>query len=71
MKKLVIALLSTNALLIALLMAQSAQARVKTYDAVKLAEYSACLQSIAVSEKGRLEFTVSSDPRLLCNKYKP
>jgi hypothetical protein len=43
MKKLLIALLGINALLIALLTAQAAQAKVKTYDAVKLAQYERCL----------------------------
>jgi|GEM_PF-2041451 len=47
MKKLLIALLSINALLIALLTAQAAQAKVKTYDAVKLANYTACLNAQA------------------------
>ena len=49
MKKLLIALLGINALLIALLTAQSAQARVKTYDAVKLAQYERCLD-FAIAE---------------------
>ena len=43
MKKLLIALLSINALLIALLTAQSVQSAPKTYDAVKLAQYERCL----------------------------
>jgi hypothetical protein len=49
MKKLLIALLSINALLIALLTAQAAQAKVKTYDAVKLAQYEKCLD-FAINE---------------------
>ena len=47
MKKLLIALLSINALLIALLTAQAAQAKVKTYDAVKLANYTMCINAQA------------------------
>lgn len=43
MKKLIVALLGINALLIALLTAQAAQAKVKTYDAVKLLQYEQCL----------------------------
>lgn len=43
MKKLLIALLGINAILIALLTAQAAQAKVKTYDAVKLTNYEKCL----------------------------
>ena len=49
MKKLLIALLGINALLIALLTAQAAQAKVKTYDAVKLTNYDRCLD-FAISE---------------------
>lgn len=70
MKKLVVALLGINALLIALLTAQAAQAKVKTYDAVKLAEYSACLQAFAFSDRGSVEFQLN-DPRLFCRNYKP
>jgi len=65
MKKLLIASLSINALLMALLTAQAAQAKVKTYDAVKLAEYSACLLSadtIGVTWTGVIQF---------CDRYKP
>ncbi len=47
MKKLLIALLGINALLIALLTAQSVQSAPKTYDAVKLANYTACLNAQA------------------------
>ena len=47
MKKLLIALLSINALLIALLTAQSVQSAPKTYDAVKLANDTACLNAQA------------------------
>ena len=65
MKKLLISLLSINALLIALLTAQAAQAKVKTYDAVKLAQYSACLQT---SESIDL---ISGYIISKCAKYKP
>jgi len=47
MKKLLIALLGLNALLITLLTAQSVQSAPKTYDAVKLANYTACLNAQA------------------------
>ena len=47
MKKLLIALLSINALLIALLTAQSVQSAPKTYDAVKLANYTMCINAHA------------------------
>ena len=67
MKKLLIALLGINALLIALLTAQAAQAKVKTYDAVKLAEYSACIE--------KLPFTDFYNAKLvregICSQYKP
>ena len=49
MKKLLIALLSINALLIALLTAQAAQAKVKTYDAVKLAQYVNCIERLQIT----------------------
>jgi hypothetical protein len=47
MRKILFALLSLNALLIALLTAQSVQSAPKTYDAVKLAQYAACLNAQA------------------------
>ena len=65
MKKLLIALLSINALLIALLTAQAAQAKVKTYDAVKLAQYSACLADSEASN------WLSGNIISWCAKYKP
>ena len=74
MKKLLIALMSTNAVLVALLTAQASQAntaKVKTYDAVKLAEYTACLNSIVFSEEGRRQFSPGGDGTFLCRLYKP
>ena len=65
MKKLLIALLSINAILIALLTAQSVQSAPKTYDAVKLAQYSACLQTGEGSD-WVLGYIISR-----CVKYKP
>ena len=65
MKKLLIALLSINALLIALLTAQSVQSAPKTYDAVKLAQYSACLQTSEASD------WFSGNILSFCVKYKP
>ena len=65
MKKLLIALLSINALLIALLTAQAAQAKVKTYDAVKLAQYTACLQTSDSTD------WFSGNIISWCAKYKP
>jgi len=71
MKKLLIASIAINSLLIALLVAQSAQAKTKTYDAVKLAEYSTCLQAIAYSTEGIREFQFRDVTLSLCKKYKP
>jgi hypothetical protein len=77
MKKLLIALLSINALLTALLTAQAAQAawtkseitRVsvleKRVDAVKLAEYSACLADSVATD------WLSGNIISWCAKYKP
>lgn len=73
MKKLFAISMTINALLIGLLVAQTAQAKVKTYDAVKLAEYSACLHSIAVRSDGAYLFSKrdSQDPRVSCNWFRP
>ena len=49
MKKLLLALLGLNALLIALLTAQSVQSAPKSYDAVKLTQYDRCLD-FAITE---------------------
>ena len=77
MKKLLIALLSINALLIALLTAQAAQAKVKTYDAVKLAQYEKCLDfaSLGAIEQGYVgEAAVGfyfPKSLALCSMYRP
>ena len=55
MKKLIVALLGLNALLIALLTAQSVQSAPKTYDAVKMAQYTACLNAHANVEVALIE----------------
>lgn len=55
MKKLLIALLGTNALLVALLTAQAAQAKVKTYDVVKVSEYTMCLNAQANWDIARMQ----------------
>ena len=70
MKKLFAISMTINVLLIGLLVAQTAQAKVKTYDAVKLAEYSACLNSIAFGDRGSIEFQID-DATIYCRKYKP
>ena len=75
MKKLLIALLGINALLIALLTAQAAQAKVKTYDAVKLAEYESCIKFFNQNRVG--EDFYGGYPELfgfhvkMCARYKP
>jgi hypothetical protein len=77
MKKLLIALLSINALLIAVLTAQAAQAKVKTYDAVKLAQYTACLNAQANWEIALMQVDGGNgtlNPRnypAMCNSLKP
>ena len=77
MKKLLIALLSTNALLIALLTAQVAQAKVKTYDAVQLAEYDSCLKFYNQNRVGEGSPNLGGYPELfsfhlkMCTRYKP
>lgn len=77
MKKLLIALLGINALLFAVLTAQAAQAKVKTYDAVKLAEYTACLNAQANWDIARMQVnggngTLSPmDYLKYCNYLKP
>ena len=78
MKKSLIALLSINALLIALLTAQAAQAataKVKTYDAVQLAEYESCIKFFNQNRVG--EDFYGGYPELfgfhvkMCARYKP
>ena len=77
MKKLLIALLSINALLIALLTAQAAQAKVKTYDAVKLAQYEKCLGFYNNNLVGQGGPNLGGYPELfefhlkMCTRYKP
>ena len=77
MKKLLIALLGINALLIALLTAQSVQSAPKTYDAVKLANYTACLNAQANWEIALMQVdggngTLSpSRYPVMCNLLKP
>jgi hypothetical protein len=77
MKKLLIALLGINALLIALLTAQSVQSAPKSYDAVKLAQYTACLNAQANWEIALMQvdggngtLRPSSYPAM-CNLLKP
>jgi len=70
MKKLLIALLGINALLIALLTAQSVQSAPKTYDAVKLANYTACLNAYANFEIAFGSVNPRSYPEM-CNILKP
>jgi len=77
MKKLLIALLGTNALFIALLTAQSVQSAPKTYDAVKLANYTACLNAqanwdIAMmhANGGNGEMNIRNH-QVMCNLVKP
>ena len=77
MKKLLIALLGINALLIALLTAQSVQSAPKTYDAVKLANYTACLNAQANWEIALMQVNGGNgnlNPRnylVMCNSLKP
>lgn len=77
MKKLLIALLGINALLVALLTAQAAQAKVKTYDAVKLAQYEECLELATDLASEQATFNESSvsfhhnQVIAFCFKYKP
>ena len=77
MKKLLIGLLSINALLFALLTAQSVQSAPKTYDAVKLANYTMCINAwanfdIAIlrSNGGAVNIKPSTYPKY-CNSLKP
>jgi hypothetical protein len=77
MKKIVAALLGINALLIALLTAQSVQSAPKSYDAVKLAQYTACLNAQANWEialmqvdNGNGSLRPSNYP-VMCNSLKP
>jgi len=77
MKKLLIALLGINALLIALLTAQAAQAKVKTYDAVKLAQYESCLKFYNQNRVGEGSPNLGGYPELfsfhvkMCARYMP
>ena len=77
MKKLLIALLSINALLIALLTAQSVQSAPKSYDAEKLAQYTACLNAQANWEIALMQVDGGNgtlNPRnypVMCNLLKP
>jgi len=77
MKKILIALLGLNALLITLLTAQSVQSAPKTYDAVKLANYTACLNAHANWEIALMQVDGGNgtlSPRnypVLCNLLKP
>jgi hypothetical protein len=77
MKKLLIALLGINALLIALLTAQSVQSAPKSYDAVKLAQYTACLNAQANWEIALMQVDGGNgtlNPRnypAMCNSLKP
>ena len=77
MKRLLIALLGINALLITLLTAQSVQSAPKTYDAVKLANYTACLNARANWEIALMQVdggngTLSPGTYpALCNSLKP
>ena len=77
MKRLLIALLGVNALLIALLSAQSVQGAPKTYDAVKLANYTACLNAQANWEIAVMQINGGNgtlNPRnypAMCNSLKP
>ena len=59
MKKLLIALLGINALLIALLTAQSVQSAPKSYDAVKLIQYERCLDYVMLAGQDSLGSTIS------------
>jgi hypothetical protein len=77
MKTLLVALLGINVLLIALLTAQSVQSAPKSYDAVKLAQYSACLDAQANWEialmqvnRGNGELTPRQWP-VYCNSLRP
>ena len=76
MKKLLIALVGINALLIALLTAQSVQSAPKSYDAVKLINYDRCLD-FAIQEgvsADRFGGNVSVFmPQIInsCSQYKP
>jgi hypothetical protein len=77
MKKLLITLLGINVLLIALLTAQSVQSAPKTYDAVKLANYTACLNAQANWEIAVMQVNGGNgtlNPRsypVMCNLLKP
>jgi len=77
MKKLLIALLGVNALLFTLLTAQSVQSAPKTYDAVKLANYTACLNAQANWEIASMQVNGGNgelNPRnypIRCNFLKP
>jgi hypothetical protein len=77
MKKLLIALLGINALLIALLTAQSVQSAPKSYDAVKLAQYEKCVGFYNNNIVGQGSSNLGGYPELfefhlkMCAKYKP
>jgi len=70
MKKLLSALLGINAILIALLTAEAAQAKVKTYDAVKLIVYEKCL-SVEISVWERRGGYGFEQMLSGCSSYKP
>lgn len=77
MKKIFAISMTINALLVALLVAQSAQAKVRSYDAVKLAQYEICLNFAADLASKMATHNESSVPfwhdQTLnhCAKFKP